>query len=324
MKQILRGRRNPMVPHSRHVAARLLACTLCLLIFGLAAPAGDSAAAAVQRTFSSPEAAADALFVAVKANDTRGMVALFGPGTEALASSGDEVEDRQCRERFLTDWEEAHRLEQGADGRVTLYVGAEDWPLPLPIVGQGGRWRFDARAGAREILSRRIGNNELSAIQVCLAIADAQFDYADWMRERQGLPEYAQKFESTRGLKDGLYWEMEPGGDPSPLGPLIARARDEGYAAGVLPEPYHGYLYRIMKVQGIHAGGGAYPYVIDGRMIGGFAVLAYPAVYGVSGVSAFMTNHDGAVYRKDLGKDTALIAWGMMMFDPDGTWVKVK
>ena len=127
-----------MVPHSRHVAARLLACTLCLLIFGLAAPAGDSAAAAVQRTFSSPEAAADALFAAVKANDTRGMVALFGPGTEALASSGDEVEDRQCRERFLTDWEEAHRLEQGADGRVTLYVGAEDWPLPLPSSGRGG------------------------------------------------------------------------------------------------------------------------------------------------------------------------------------------
>ena len=144
------------------------------------------------------------------------------------------------------------------------------------------------------------------------------------MRERQGLPEYAQKFESTRGLKDGLYWEMEPGGDPSPLGPLIARARDEGYAAGVLPEPYHGYLYRIMKVQGIHAGGGAYPYVIDGRMIGGFAVVAYPATYAASGVKTFIVNHDGVVYEKDLGPDTLKLARAMKAYNPDKTWKKTE
>jgi len=318
----------PMSPCPTPIAARSLrpfirGFVLCALAAWLVLHAVDCPAASKQRTFTSPEAAAAALFKAVQGNDMKGLMVLFGPGTEALASSGDEVEDRQCREQFLSAWNEKHRLEKGAGGRVTLFVGKDDWPFPLPIVKQGKRWRFNASAGAQEILSRRVGDNELSAIQVCLAIADAQRDYADEMRDLTGQPEYAQKFESTEGRKDGLYWEAKPGEEPSPLGPLIARARAEGYATGILPEPYHGYLYKILKVQGIHARGGAYAYVIDGRMIGGFAVLAYPAAYGASGVSTFISNHDGVVYRKDLGKETALIAGGMMIFDPDENWKKV-
>jgi hypothetical protein len=318
-----------MLPHPISKATRSLqpllrGCIICALAAFLVSHGADCAAAAKQKTFSSPDAAAADLFKAVQDSDAKKWTALFGPGSEALASSGDEVEDRQCREQFLSAWGEQHRLEKGAGGKVSLYVGKDDWPFPIPIVRQGKRWRFDTKAGAHEILSRRIGDNELSAIQVCLAIADAQRDYADELCDLTGMPEYAQKFESTKGAKDGLYWEAKPGEEPSPLGPLVARARAEGYATGVLPEPYHGYLYKILKAQGKHAKGGAYEYVINGRMIGGFAVVAYPAVYGASGVNTFISNHDGIVYRKDLGKKTAGTAEAMTAFDPDETWKKVE
>jgi Protein of unknown function (DUF2950) len=192
-------------------------------------------------------------------------------------------------------------------------------------VKTGNRWRFDTRAGRDEILSRVIGENELSAIQVCLAIADAQRDYADQMSNRTGQPESAQKLESTEDAEDGLYWEAEKGDALSPLGPLVARARAEGYEqSGGIPTPCRGYLYKVLKAQGANAAGGACEYAVNGKMIGGFAVVAYPAAFGSSGVNSFIVNHEGIVYRKDPERDTAKRAASMILYDPDKTWKKVE
>jgi hypothetical protein len=252
-------------------------------------------------------------------------MALFGPGSEPLVSSGDEIEDRYHREQFVKSYDEKNRLEAGAGGKVALTTGNDDWPFPIPIVKTGNRWRFDTRAGRDEILSREIGENELSAIQACLAIVDAQRDYADQKRDRAGQPEYAQNLEGKKGGNDGLYWEAAQGESPSPLGPLVARARAEGYGQSAgMPAPYHGYLYKILKAQGADATGGAYDFVVNGKMIGGFALLAYPANYGSSGVNSFIVSHEGAVYRKDLGKNTAKAAESMALFNPDKTWKKVE
>lgn len=266
-----------------------------------------------------------ALVTATRENDTEELMALFGPGSKPLVSSGDEIEDRLRREQFVKSYGEKNRLEAGPGGKVTLYIGNDDWPFPIPVAKAGNRWRFDTRAGRDEILSREIGENELSAIQVCLAVVDAQRDYADLMRDRAGQPEYAQKLETTAGAKDGLYWDAAQGETPSPLGPLVARARAEGYgqSAGI-PSPYHGYLYKIIKAQGADAAGGAVEYVVNGKMIGGFAFLAYPASYGFSGVNSFMVSHEGVVYKKDLGKSTSQSAASMMLFNPDKSWKKVE
>ena len=193
------------------------------------------------------------------------------------------------------------------------------------MVKQGESWRFDTRQGAQEIIDRRIGKNELSAIQVSLAYVDAQREYAARDQDGDGLLEYAQKFVSEPGKKDGLYWESREGEEPSPLGPFAAQARKEGYArkkAGDQPSPYHGYFYKILKAQGKNAPGGAYSYVVRGKMIGGFALVAYPASYGSSGIMTFIVNHDGVVYEKDLGKNTEASAQAMTSFDPDQTWRK--
>lgn len=304
----------------------LLVCMLALPLMVLGIREGAyAAAAAKQKTFQSPEAAVAALVKATRESNTKELMALFGPGSKSLVSSGDEVEDRQHREQFVKSYEEKNRLDTGKDSKVTLYIGNDDWPFPIPVVKAGKSWRFDTRAGREEILSRVIGENELSAIQVCLAIADAERDYADQVRDRAGQPEYAQKLESSDGEKDGLYWEAAEGNAPSPLGPLAGRARAEGYGqSGGIPQPYHGYLYRILKAQGANAAGGAYEYVINGKMIGGFAVVAYPAAYGSSGVNSLIVNHEGVVYRKDLGRDTAKRAAAMTTFDPDKTWKKAE
>jgi hypothetical protein len=310
-----------------HIASGLLRFTLMTALISMALfTAGESgAAAAKQKTFGSPEAAADALVKATGENNVQELLSLFGPGSKPLVSSGDEVEDRFHREQFVKSYAEKHRLETLPDGKVTLIVGSNDWPMPIPIVKTGKRWRFDAKAGTREILCRRIGGNELSAIQVILAIADAEREYADRMREKAGQPEYAQKFVSDNGKKDGLYWETAPDEKSSPLGRLAARASGEGYSSTVGGmAPYHGYLYRLLKSQGKHADGGAYSYLVNGKMIGGFALVAYPAAYRVSGVHTFIVNHGGAVYGKDLGKKTAAIAASMKAFDPDETWGKVE
>ena len=311
--------------HGFSLQRLLLTCMFVLPWIALCEGAEASAVSARQKNFASPEVAVQELVKATGENNTKELIALFGPGSEPMVSSGDEVEDRHHREQFMKAYGEKNRLEAGPGGKVTLYIGSDDWPFPVPVVKTGSRWRFDTRAGRDEILSREIGENELSAIQVCLAIADAQFDYADQARDRTGQPQYAQKLESAKGAYDGLYWEAAQGDNPSPLGPLVARARAEGYGQSAgMPAPYHGYLYKILTAQGANAPGGAYDYVVNGRMIGGFALAAYPAAYGSSGVHTFIVNHEGVVYKKDLGRDTAKAARAMTAFDPDPTWEKVK
>jgi len=238
----------------------------------------------------------------------------------------DPVADQARREEFVRIYEEKSRLEQQGAEKVVLYLGNEDWPFPIPIAKTEGSWRFDSNEGREEILARRIGRNELNFIQVCQAYVDAQREYAlkDW--DGDGLLAYAQKFASDPGKKDGLYWDTKQGEDQSPFGPLVATAQERGYA-GIKPSgnpvPYYGYDYRILEAQGQNATGGAYDYVVKGKMVGGFALLAYPANYGASGIMSFIVNHDGVVFQKDLGENTEDMALAIDLFDQEGTWKKV-
>jgi hypothetical protein len=265
----------------------------------------------------------EALIKALRDGSEKELLAIFGPGSETLISSGDKVDDRERRVDFVRRFGEANRLEPAGDKKLIVHVGKNDWPFPIPIVKTGGSWRFDTSQGKEEILNRRIGENELDVIQTCLAIVDAQREYASLDRDGDGLLEYAQKFHSTKGKTDGLYWEVKPGEKPSPLGPLVAKAQGEGYTPGEKPAPYNGYFFRILTAQGKSARGGAYSYLVKGKMVGGFAVVAYPATYAVSGVKTFVVNHDGVVYQKDLGPKTTRLAKTLKSYDPDRTWEKV-
>ena len=296
-----------------------------LIVVFLISNAGH-AAAARQKGFASPEDAVKALVDALKSNDTKALSALFGPDSRDLVFSGDPVADKSRRERFVVRFEEKNRLEEVSADKVVLHVGSEDWPFPIPVVKRGNAWRFDAKEGREEILARRIGGNELNVIQVCLAYVDAQREYASKDRNGDGFLEYAQKFASTPGKHDGLFWKAKEGEEESPLGPLAAQAVREGYSgkkSGDKPIPYKGYYYKILKGQGKDAPGGAYSYVANGKMIGGFAMVAYPATYGSSGIMTFIVNHDGIVYQKDLGVKTEGIVAKMTLFNPDKTWKKV-
>jgi hypothetical protein len=281
-------------------------------------------AAAKQTSFPSPEAGVQALIEAAKRNDTNTLLQLLGPAAQSFINTGDPVSDRTSRERFVQAYEEAHTLVQAGDTQVMLQVGHDEWPFPIPLVKDRTRWRFDTEAGKEEILNRNIGRNELDVIQVCLAYVDAQREY--YRRNPQGaaLLQYAAKFLSTPGKRDGLYWQTTADEPPSPFGPLVARARGEGYKqAGSTPLPYHGYYYKILTGQGPHAPDGAYDYVVRGKMIGGFALVAYPAQYGSSGIMTFIVNHDGGIYQKDFGPNTTATAQSMTKFDPDETWEKL-
>jgi hypothetical protein len=295
------------------------------LAVGLLWASGASAAAAIQTHFPSPEAAIAALVQAVRASDTATMLSVLGPDARVLISSGDAVADRQSRERFIRAYDEAHRLAQVGPGKLVLTVGKDEWPMPIPLLQDASGWWFDTSQGREEILNRRIGRNELNAVQVCLAYVDGQREYYARNPDGDALLQYAQRFRSSPGKRDGLYWDTPPGEPPSPLGPLVARAEAEGYPVK-RPSgpriPYWGYYYRIVKAQGAHAPGGAYDYVGRGHMIGGFALIAYPAEYGASGVMTFMVNHDGIVYQKDLGPNTAATARALTSFDPDDTWTR--
>jgi DUF2950 family protein len=299
---------------------------IALLIATLSAGSNSPASGAIQqRHFASVDEAASTLVDALRAGDLKAMTAIFGDKGKGLISSGDEVSDRHARERFVAAYDEKHAL-QGGGGKVVLIVGRDDFPFPIPIVPDGPSWRFDTAAGREEIINRRIGQNELNTIQVCLAYVDAQREY--YARDPDGnrLLEYAQKFASSAGKQDGLYWPTNPGEKPSPLGELVAKARGEGYAkrSSDAPVAYWGYHYRILTAQGKEAPGGAFSYIAHGHMIGGFALVAYPAQYGVSGVMTFMVNHDGVVYQKDLGANSAAIARGMKEFNPDSSWKKAE
>ena len=278
-----------------------------------------------QKSFKSPEEAVKALIDAVKGNDIKELIAILGPGGKKLIFSGDEVADKVGRDRFVKACEAMNRVVSESEKKVILHVGNRDWPFPIPLVKEGESWFFDTKTGKQEILNRRIGRNELNTIQVCLAYVDAQREYALKSRDRGGLLEYAQKFMSEKGKKNGLYWEAKEGEEQSPLGPLVAKAAKEGYTrrkSGEKRNPYHGYYYKILKAQGEITPGGAYDYVVNGKMIGGFALIAYPAEYGNSGVMTFMVNHEGVVYQKDLGKETEKIVSAMKKYDLDKTWKK--
>jgi hypothetical protein len=287
--------------------------------------ATSSVALAQQKTFSSAEEAVKAAVTAARNNNEKEMVAIFGAPAKELLFSADAVADKQRREEFLAAYAESHRLV--IEGQHTiLLVGKQDWPLPIPLVKRANAWVFDTEKGKEEILNRRIGENELYTIKTLLAVVDAQRDYALKDRDRDGLLEYAQKFVSEPGQKDGLYWAVNPGEPQSPLGPIMARARSEGYKGqgSTATPPYHGYFYRILSAQGKDAPGGAYSYLVNGKMIGGFAVVAYPTEYGNSGVMTFVVNHDGNVFQKNLGKNTVATGKSMKEYNVDATWSEVK
>lgn len=299
----------PMLGRCLATAALLLVC----------------APAFAQEAFETPEAAVTALVGAAKQGDKAKLLDILGPEGEEVISSGDAVADTNARDSFVAAYDEKHVLEPEGKDTTILVLGADDWPFPIPIVERDGKWEFDTGAGHEEILLRRIGRNELSAIQASLAYVAAQNDYAALDVDGRRPPAYAQRIVSSPGAKDGLYWPSAEGDAQSPLGALFAEASEEGYApGGGTPAPYHGYYYRILKGQGGGAEGGAFDYVVDGRMIGGFGLLAYPAEYGNSGIMTFMVNHDGVVLQKDLGPDTGELAGEIEAFAPDETWAKAE
>jgi hypothetical protein len=294
-----------------------LAAAAALLLGAAGAGAADA-----QKTFASPDEAVKALMAAVKADDRKAMLAVLGAGAKNVIFSGDAVADRNGREIFVKAYEETNKLEMQGDAKAVLTVGKDAWPLPIPIVKAGSAWRFDAKQGAEEIVNRRIGRNELSTIQALGAYVDAQREYYLLNPAKDKLLTYAQKVVSAKGKRDGLYYPTREGEPQSPLGQLFASATAAGYkgSADGKPVPYYGYYYRILKAQGPDAQGGAYDYMAKGKMIGGFAMVAYPASYGNSGIMTFIVSHAGVVYEKDLGPNTAAAAQKMTKFNPDKSW----
>jgi Protein of unknown function (DUF2950) len=290
---------------------------LCAALFVLC----ESARA--QEQFTTPEDAVSALVEAAKSQDQKGLLTVLGPDGKAIVSSGDPVADANARDSFVSAYDAKHDLELEGDGSQTLIIGNDDWPFPIPLIDKGGKWQFDAATGVDEILRRRIGRNELAAIEVSLAYVQAQNEYASLDPAGLGPHVYAQRIVSRPEKKDGLYWPTAEDEPPSPLGELAAKAAAEGYKPGNTPIPYHGYYYRILTRQGTNAPGGTYDYLAKGKMIGGFALVAYPAQYGNSGIMTFIVNQDGTVFQKDLGPQSDKLARKIEAFDPDSTWTKV-
>jgi len=274
------------------------------------------------KVFASPDEAGNALLDAAKSGDQNAILAIFGPDSKEIISSGDAVEDKAVVDRFVAAYGVMHRWRRLADGAQMLLVGADNFAFPIPLKKNGaGQWYFDVAAGKDEILSRRIGRNELAIIDICGALADAQAEYFSQPHDGESTKRYALKFISDTGKQNGLYWESPEGQPKSPLGPMMAFATADGYSAK--PDshvPFHGYYFRMLTGQGSHAPGGAKEYVVNGKMTGGFAFVAYPAEYGNSGVMTFIINQDGLLLQKDLGKATTETATAMSQFDPDAGW----
>jgi hypothetical protein len=278
-----------------------------------------------QKVFGSPEEAMKVFAETVQSGERKDVLAVLGPEGEDIISSGDEVADKNALEQFVKAYQEKVDFVKEKEDRVSIIVGNDNWPFPIPIVKKGEGWMFDTKAGREEVLNRRIGRNELHAIRVCLGYVEAQQEYASTDREQDGIIQYAQKFVSDTYRRNGLYWEPAEGEVPSPIGPFAARAAAEGYRrAADKPTPYHGYYYKILKGQGKSAPGGAYNYVINGHMVAGFALVAWPAEYGVSGVMTFLVNQNGTVYEKDLGPKTEGIVKAMTLYNPDRTWKRAQ
>ena len=284
---------------------------------------GFSAPVFAQEQFGTPEAAVEALVAAARSGDGDTILKVLGRDGKPIVSSGDPVADSNIRQDFVSAYDAKHAIEMEGDGTQTLIIGEDDWPFPIPLINTAGRWQFDTNEGLDEILRRRIGRNELSTIQVSLAYVQAQNEYASLDPAGQGRGVYAQRIVSRPGKKDGLYWPTAEEEEPSPLGDLAAQAAAEGYKTGSTRIPYHGYYYRILTRQGAGASGGAYDYLAKGKMIGGFALIAYPAEYGNSGIMTFIVNQDGTVFQKDLGARTEKIARKIETFNPDADWKKV-
>jgi hypothetical protein len=298
------------------------------LVIGQAQPVRAAAAAPAavhQQSFASPEDALKAVVADLKSGNLSGLVKIFGPRIEPILNSGDPVADRNGRERFVASAGERHHFD-GSGDTLTLVIGKDDWPFPIPLKKVDGHWRFDTVAGQEEILNRRIGQNELSTIQTMLAVVDAQRDFANLRRQQSGTAEYAQHLLSTPGKKDGLYWPTAEGEPESPLGPLVADAHAAGYRRGTKEgsTPYRGYFFKVLTSQGPNAPGGAADYIVNGEMIGGFGLIAWPARYGDSGVMTFIVNHEGVVYQKDFGPQTAKRAAAIGSFDPGPGWQKAQ
>ena len=274
-----------------------------------------------QKTFSSPENASNALATAAQSNDEEAMLDILGPEGKQIVSSGDEIEDAHSRANFVQKYQEMHRLVKEPDGTTILYIGAKNWPTPIPLMSKDNSWYFDTEAGKKEILFRRIGRNEMSTIRVCRELVAAENEYRSTQHN-----EYAQKIFSDEGQRNGLYWKAADGEPQSPIGPLVASAVAEGYPGGQNggPTPYRGYYFRILTHQGKNGPGNAKNYAVNGKMTEGFAFVAYPAEYRSSGVMTFIVNEDGVVYEKDLGEKTATLAKAMKKYNPDSSWQKAE
>jgi hypothetical protein len=292
-----------------------------LVFIALGAPLVACSSGGGGNAYPNPEQNVDAFVSSLRSNDLNGLKAVFGNGSERLFRSDDSVGDKNLRAAFLQLYDAKHELTTREDGSKVLVVGNDNWPLPIPLVKNGNGWTFDSPAGFDEIINRRIGRNELLTIQTILAVGDAERDYYRVDRNGDHILEYAQKFRSTAGQQDGLYWRVNPGEPPSPLGEVVAAAAAEGYPAS--STSLHGYRFRMLTSQGPDAPGGAYDYMVRKSQIGGFAVLAYPVTYGESGIMTFIVSHDGIVYQRDLGKDTDDEVAKIKSFEPDKGWTRV-
>jgi hypothetical protein len=299
------------------MVGKLTLLSAALLIFA------SASFALAQEKYATPEAAVDALVASAKSGDEKAGLVVLGPGGGDIISSGDKVSDDRVRARFISSYDAKHEIKMQGDNKATLIIGDNNYPFPIPLVRKADKWLFDTQAGRMEILARRIGHNELDTIQTALAYVDAQEEYASKDRTGEGVGVYAQHFISEPDKKDGLYWPTAQGEEESPLGELFAQASHEGYVSGA-HAPYHGYYYKILTRQGPHATGGAVDYVVNGKMIGGYALVAYPDEYRNSGVMTFIVNHRGEIFEEDLGPDTSNIAGRMTSFDPDPSWKKVE
>jgi hypothetical protein len=290
------------------------------MLLTVCVPTRSTAQQPGQKMFSSAEEATNALITAAQVNDEKMMLDILGPDGKQIVSSGDETEDANSRANFVKRYQEMHRLVKEPDGTTVLYIGAHNWPAPIPLVHKGNSWYFDTEAGKKEILYRRIGRNEMSAIRVCQELVAAQKEYSAEHKE------YAREIFSDEGRHNGLYWKAADGEPQSPIGPLVASAVAQGYAKNQqgAPTPYRGYYFHILTRQGKNAPGGAKNYVVNGKMTEGFALVAYPAEYRSSGVMTFIAAEDGVVYQRDLGMKTDVLTKAMKEYDRNPSWQKAE